>query len=1012
MVSVRGATTGNEPDGPLISVFRARRTLLLAGALLPVVLAGGGGVLVAQSTTGSLTGLVIGPDGQPAPGATVVAHSPETGAERGTVSGRDGRYRFDGLQPGAWMVSARLADGPPGPERRAEVGLQDTIALDLPLAATVTENVTVSAAAPMIDRERTGGELSVGQDMIADLPINGRQLTDLALLDSSVRPSAPESFYGERGTVFVLNGQSGRANSFLVDGLDNNDLTSNTTLNAPFSTQVIKDFKVLTHQFAPEFGRAAGGVLNIVTRQGTNDRHLEFFAQGVGRNLGHEGEFVSGLPNTDDSQTTSGRFQTGFTYSGPFQRDRSFYFLSYEHGRQDNVVPFTGVGRDGVAGGITNGADRDDNLFFRTDVGVGDASTLMTRLSADTRHAEDLLVGGHITPESGFSANEHDVQLASSLTTVLSPTLLNEARILVGTSQFDQAANSSRPGVDRPSGEFGGNTLNEQNRGEDRVQMVDDVTWQKGNHALKFGVDVIRSRTDIATRFNPNGSFSYQTDKPFEPGDRGDLNASDVNLDQPYAPIYVGQGQPGGEPNGIDDDGDGIVDEPGIIGTYPEFYELVEGAPAARINDTRLGAFAQDSYRAGERWVLDYGLRYDLSTFHLPGSLAIPSSIPNGGAPIDKNNVAPRFGFTFSPDGGGWLVRGGAGMFYDKIVFSFPAVAAITSGTQIGLLLPQGTALEITENVVEEVGIDTIKEGLVFPPELTLRFSTGTTLDTPYAMLYNLGVEHRIGERATFSINATRSLGYHQILSRDLNPVVDPNPGGVPIHVDRTTGSIAAFVSDGRSWYSGLDLGWRWRGRRNWLSFSYTLSKTLDMGPDPLQGGFYLPPDSTDLSGEKARSDNDRRHRAVLAGTTMLPWGGLLTSWMVQAMSGAPFNVTSGKDDNVDGFLTDRPGGVGRNAGASVDLAAVNALRADPFLGLQPVTHVKEPNFVQVDLRLAKPFPMGEDRHGQAYLQVFNLFDRFNGGPVDGVATSRTFGEPVGQIGPPLTVEAGVALFF
>jgi hypothetical protein len=144
----------------------------------------------------------------------------------------------------------------------------------------------------------------------------------------------------------------------------------------------------------------------------------------------------------------------------------------------------------------------------------------------------------------------------------------------------------------------------------------------------------------------------------------------------------------------------------------------------------------------------------------------------------------------------------------------------------------------------------------------------------------------------------------------------------------------------------------------------------------------------------------------------MLPWGGLLTSWMVQAMSGAPFNVTSGKDDNVDGFLTDRPVGVGRNAGASVDLAAVNKLRADPFLELQPVTHVKEPNFVQVDLRLAKPFPMGEDRHGQAYLQVFNLFDRFNGGPVDGVATSHTFGEPVGQIGPPLTVEAGVALFF
>jgi hypothetical protein len=965
--------------------------------------------------TGSITGTVRDASSAPLAGATVLARSLETGAERSTLSDREGRYRIDLLTPGPWAVSARLGGDPPGPTVGAHIVLQQTLTLDLAVSAAMTESVTVTAEAPILDPERTGGELSIRQSEVSDLPIAGRQLTDLALLDSSVRPTAPTDFYGERGTAFVLNGQSGRANSFLVDGLDNNDLTSNTTLNAPFSTQVIREFKVLTHQFAPEFGRASGGILNIVTRQGTNDRSLDVFAQGVTHGLSHAGEFVSSLPNDAGLEETSGRFQTGFTLGGPFKKDKAFYFLSYEHSEMDSITPFTGVGRDGVAGGMVSAPSHDDNLFFRADMNVGEASTLMLRASGDTRTADDVRVGGRNTPEAGFTVDEKDAQLVASLTTILSPSLMNEARLLTGTSGFDQEGNSTRPGVDRPSGVFGGNVLNSQNRDESRLQIVDNVTWQSGRHTWKFGLDAIRSHTEIATSFNPNGSFIYQTDRPFEPGDCGNLDVNEPVPNEPYTPVYCF-----GDPNGVDDDGDGTVDEQGVIGTYPVVYELVEGQPTAIIRDTRLGAFAQDTWQAGSRWVFTYGLRYDLSTFRLPAATVVPSAIPNGGAPMDTNNIAPRAGFTFRPDAAGkWLVRGGAGMFYDKIVFSFPAVAAITSGTQIGILPAQGFAIELTEDVVEQLGIDTIKQALFFPPELILRFSTGTELDTPYSVLYNLGLERSVG-RASFSANVTRSLGYHQMLTKDLNPVIDETPQGAPEHVDGSTGSIAAFVSEGRSWYTGLDLGWRWRGQRNWLSFSYTLSKTLDMGPDPLQGGFYLPP-TPDLSAEKGRSDHDRRHRVTMSGTTALPWGGILTSWVLQASSGVPFNVTTGNDDNCadsrecpDGFLTDRPAGVGRNTGASTSLEAVNALRAVPYLNLAPVTHLEEPNFVQLDVRIAKPFPLGgeKDHHGEAFLQVFNVFDRFNGGPIDGTATSRTFGQPVGQIGPPLTVELGVALSF
>ena len=979
---------------------KSLRILVLAG----VVLLAGPRDLHAQSTTGSLSGTVVSGDGMALPGATIEARSPQTGAVRGAVTDGTGRFRIDLLAPGPWTVVARLGDGPPGTPRNVVVALQASTVVDLVIGAAITETMTVSATAPIVDSARTSGELSIDRSMVDEVPIAGRQITDLALLDSSVRQAPPADLFGERGTVFVINGQSGRGNSFLVDGLDNNDLTSNTTLNAAFSPLVIKEFKVLTHQFAPEFGRAAGGVLNIITRQGTNDPSLDFFAQGVMGGLSTAGAFVDGLPNPEDSADTTSRYETGVGVGGPLRRDKAFWYLAYEHQQADDLTPWTGVDRNGVAGGYLTAPRRDDNVFLRADVNVGVGHSLMLRLSGDDRTTDMLRVGGRNTPENGFALNERDIQFVASLTSVLSPTLLNEARMLAGTSSFDQEANSGRPGVERPSGLFGGNNLYGQERDEDRLQFVDNLTWQMRAHSLKFGVDVIRSRTTIATSFNPNGNFTYKTDRPFEPGDCGDLNASDVNPDDPFAPISC----PGIV--GFDDDGDGVIDEDGIIGTYPEVYTLIDGSPAATINDTRVGLFAQDTWTPGARWTLTYGLRYDLSTYHLPASAAVPSSIPNGGAPTDTNNIAPRAAFTFEPDAGGrWLIRGGAGMFYDKIVFGFPAVAAITSGTRIGLAFPQGQALEITEDVVEELGMDVIREALGFPDSLTLRFSTGTTLDTPYTILYNLGVERAVSTRGSISANATRALGYHQTVTRDLNPVIGESVQGVPEHPDTTTGSIGAFVTEGRSWYSGFDLLWRWRGDNNWYSVGYTLSKSEDLGPDPLQGGFYLPPEAYDLTNEKGRSDADRRHRLTLAGSLRLPWGGVIASGLLQISSGAPFNVTTGSDGNLDGFATERPAGVGRNSGADTPLEPVNALRTAQ--GLAPIDSLSEPTFAQLDLRVAKPFPLGRGR-GEAYLQIFNLFDRENGAPVDGVSTSGTFGDTIGVAGPPLTVEGGFRMTF
>lgn len=965
----------------------------------------------AQTTTGAIAGYVRTQHRVAIERATVQARSVATGRLTTAVTDASGRFRLDFLDPGEWLLVARLVDGQVSDSRRAFVQLQQTTQIELEIGLGLTEQVEVRAGAPLVDRRQAGGVVRVGAAKIDSLPLDGRSFTDLAALDSSVRQAAPGNFYGERGSVFVINGQSGRSNSFLVDGLDNNDLTSGTNLNSGFSQQVIQDFVLMTHQFSPEFGRASGGVLNIVTKKGGNEPHWGAFVSGISSSWNDPGAFIDSLADNGASDDTVSRFQTGFNVSGPLKKDRAFFFAAYEHKNADVVIPFTGVDRDGSEGGLLVAPVRDDSLFARFDFNLSDDKSWMVRLSADDRSDDGLNVQGVSTPEAGFGIEEQDFQLASTFTAVLAPGVISESRFLASTSDFRQLGNSSRPSVERPSGIFGGNPLNRQHRKEDVLQFVQNVTWQIESHQIKLGLDVLRSNTDLSARFNPNGSLIYNSDVPFEPGDCGSLNPFTVqqarnNGTYPLVPC------PGLE--GIDDDGDGLIDEPGNIESYPLVYTLVDGEPDTVFKDTRFALFAQDRFETPRRWVLDYGVRYEANTYELPRNAVIESAIPNGGASRDTDNIAPRFGATFSPGPESkWLFRGGAGLFYDKLVLAFPAVAAVTSGAEIKLAIVQGFALEIDENFIEENGTDAAEAVTI--PELTLGFSTGTELETPHVKQFSLGFDRRIGERAALRVDFKRVDGYDLPLYKDLNPVNcvpdldEPlnNPAciGIPGHPDPTTGSIAAIVTNGRSWYEAVDVNWRWTSGLSWLSAGYTWSDAEDMGPDPLKGGIALPPDSTNLRGERARADGDRRHRIVVAGDFPIAWAGLRGSAVAQYMSGIPFNVTTGSDDNVDGIKSDRPDGVARNTGEDTPLAVVNALRLDE--GLAAVSGLDEPDFYQVDLRVYRRFALAKGR-AETYVQIFNLFDRVNPGLVEGRVLARNFGETITLAGPPRTVEAGL----
>lgn len=1001
--------------------------LIFAAAVLP---------LAAQTVGATISGRVLDPQGNPVDAATVFARALSTGQTRTTLTDEAGRFRFDSLQPGSWEVVAQL-DGAPSQSQTVTLGLQQNIKLEVRLTAALEETIEVTSQAPLIDAQRSWTELRIDGETAAQLPVNGRSVTDLALLDSQVVATPSGTFYGERAAVFALNGQSGRANAFLVDGLDNGDRTSSTTLNSFFSQQVIKEYVVLKNQFAAEFGRAAGGVMNIITDRGANQHTAELFVQGTRPDWNSTGEFVSGLPR-GEGDSTIGRRSFGFKLGGPWRRDKAFYFLAAETQDSDDVLPFTGTGRDGRVGGLYRVPNGDDNLFARTDFNLGQNGFLMARLSWDERASRGLNVEGTRTPEAGFNLDEEDLQLAASYTKVYPSGVIHEARFLVGDSDFSQRAISNRPGAERPSGIFGGNNLNAQDRKERRFQLVDNVSWTRQAHTYKVGLDLIRSRTDVDVRFNPNGNFFYITDRPLDGGDCGDVDVSEVKAQILALYDFDGDGEVdpdeydafdavntpipcAGIPD-FDDDGDGIIDEPGYVGTYPLFFSLIDGQPSTQLNDTQWALFAQDSWQASDNLALDFGLRYDASTYTLGADTFVPSRIPNGRAKQDNDNLAPRFGFNWQPNGDQRLVvRGGGGIFYDKIPLGFPAVAAITSGTRILLYFPQGLAQPITEDVVEEFGIDLLREVLVFDPSLSLRFSTGTKMETPYVVQWSAGVDHALGARGALSFDLVRALGYHQILMRDLNPVVEIGEDLLPVHADAEVGSIAAVVSEGRTWYTGATLAYRFRDQHGWASAAYTWSQALDLGPDPLKGGISLPPTAKPTFGEptsvdnqifkreKGRADTDRRHRVVLAGGGTLPWLGLTASATLQYASSLPFNVTTGQDENYDGQANDRPAGVGRNTGEDTPLDPINELRREN--DLPEIESLDSPDFLQVDLRVARPYAARKFR-GELFVQVFNLFNRTNYGLIEGRVVSKSFGEPLSLAGPPRTFEVGVRVGF
>ncbi len=939
-------------------------------AILALAVFGPPPVSAQSRVTGAdIEGVVRDETGAVVPGVSITAVNVDTAMSRITASDTTGRYLLPAVPPGVYSVTADLFGFGGQLRENVPLLLGQAVRVDFTMRLTgVQETITVADALPMLDARRTAVAHTVGQSQIHNLPINGRNFISFSLITPGVvQDRVASGVAGTSGLSFT--GQSARANTILGDGFDTNDSTLGG-VRGLFSQEAIREFQVLTDSYSAEFGEASGGVVNIVTRAGTNQLHGEAFAFFRDDRLNARDRFerfdLYGEP-VDRPKASFGQWQWGGTLGGPIRKGQTFFFLSFERSTTE-ANNFVNI--DSAAAQALEAAG------FPVELGNVPYRTEATQTLAKIDHQWtprntltlrgslfDLLdenadpFGGSVARSAGAAQLRTDWFVSASETDVLSARWLHEARFQFG--HFDQASRALDPRCDGvcDADDEGGpllilsgvatagrNASTPLKRRQNRYQLSDTVSFFGGNHMLKAGVDFEATRTLSSTLpsyfggafiFNPlPGSAQVAAGLPARTAPLSALEAFQLGLPAAYVQGYG---------------------QPGISYTYKE-----------------LSAFVQDEWRATPRLTLKAGLRYQRQFWP-----AHEYSLPNLGGtrleyrtPQDTNDFAPRLGIAFDPSGDGRTsLHAGYGLFYADHISAASGIADIVDGSDhvrvytrvFPASVPAWRAAD--HQLPEQAGVPSV-------------VALDPGMQTPYSHQMSLGVDRAIGSDFAVNANLIYVRGFNQLGTIDYNPVL-PELGARrrPNDVDGragTSGSLLQYTSYGETWYKGLTLALSKRfSRGSEFLLSYTLSKAEDTVFDyystpEVSGRGRNPEDPTGLpvgfdpASERGPSSNDQRHRVVLSGLQQLPWA-LQVSAVVSAGSGRPYTPRAGEDLNGDGVLSDR---------ARLD-------PADPLSSVGRNSALTEPHF-NADMRLTRTFAFGSGRTLQTIVEVFNVFNTTN----------------------------------
>jgi hypothetical protein len=700
--------------------------------------------------------------------------------------------------------------------------------------------------------------------MIRNLPINQRNFLEFSLTTPGVTTDRGPQTGAASTSGLSFTGQSPRYNNVLVDGLDNNDQAVGS-VRSTFSQEAVGEYQVIQSPFASEYGRAAGGIVNIVTRSGSNDFHgsaFDFFRYDslAGNN------FLSG------TKTPFRQNQYGASFGGPVVRDRLFFFGAAE--RLDvsdaNVVTISDeavsvirqAGFDVENGVVPFGRDRSTYLL-KLDWIPGPSDTFALR-GTDSRETDEnqQAWGGLIARSGGGVRRIEDTALALTGASIFSPSLSNEMRLLFAQRHHRLESLDPAGGVSvtiAGVATFGNQRLLPQPRDTRIYQVFDAVSLFRGRSSYKAGLDYVRTELE--------GTLPLY-----------------------FAGFYEFSALPGLSPLEA------------FAAGHPADFAQGFGDPAGEGSTNEFGAFAQGEWYLGERFLLRLGLRYDLED-------------PIAPFPRDSDNWSPRFSFSWA-GGDTWRVRGGAGRFYGVVPIGPAFAVGIEDGVRARTIVrtvlfgpPPDEPWQLPDH---RFGDESEAGASVVPLSV---FRPGR-FESVYSDQVSLGFEKELAGALLLNLDYLHVRGRKILIERNINPVVG-DLGGRP---DPHLSEIFLYESAGNSWYDALTAGVRTRlGGRFEIAAYYSYAVAEDDYIDWSEG---QPQDPLNIGAERGPTLHVPRHKAVFSAvhsTVGRAGAWWKRDWTVAViadfLAGPPYNELAGFDRNGNGDpLSDRPAGVKRNS--------------------------------------------------------------------------------------------------
>jgi hypothetical protein len=923
-----------------------------------------------QGQSSAVQGRVADESGGALPGVVVLVTHQGSGTFRQAISNPDGSYFVTGILPGPYRITAELAGFKKYERPDVVLTVGNTATLDITLGlGGVEESITVSAAAPLIDVTSKQIGANIGQAELSALPIMNKDWMYAVGLTPGIQvASSTASFSCES---LIVGGGSNRSGNFSIDGGGNNDdyLGSSCGSQVRPSIETVQEFQVLTNQYDAEFGRTAGAVVNVITKQGTNNFHGALFDSYTDQRFTAPDFFVEQSKTSANplSKPETAQKDWGGVLGGPIMKDKAHFFYGL-----DRIVYAEGRSNTFPARPELNYANTQTmylwNHTMRFDQQINPNNTWTARYLV-----EYSPTFGRVARKETLAGRDQEFDIdrtaGAKWNWVLGNNRVNEFRagytheqngftvpeVQNGIAMVDVAPTLSMlTFFDGPNN----GALFRLDNAYEASEAFSQYVPQKfgGDHDLKVGGQYIYSTINLPDQTDMNGRFTFPSDKAF--------NKADAS-------------------------------------TYPERLFIRVPSASDILMPTHVAVlFAQDKWHRGNL-TMNLGVRYDLEVTPIENNFN-PFFASSSARAVDKNNIAPRLGFAWRPNGSNnSLIRGGYGIFYDKVTLqtTTPFVSQGVYSTSFTASFPNSSAdpgpskgvFPTDPMLVNGPVVNRALVNAAVPPGSLGRNTGIVFIDNPDRVVpathqISLGYERQLAAQMALTVDFIHSWNRDQLITYDENPglrvdtsrtgrinYTDTNRLAQSLGLSAFGNQVLTRTNAGSSQFDGVNFSLEKRFSHNWaarVSYATGYARGNSEADQTNVDNYQLGADPR-LDLNFGPLNADRRNNIVVNGRVEIPkTGGLTLSGVTRFMTGTPMSlINSAVDADRNGLLFDLiPAGSYCGTG-------VNAFCTDNQGGRNGA---RGPTFKQTDLKFAYRLRPRKDNTIDLTLELFNIFNNAN----------------------------------